>query len=115
MDATVASACLRCGGHDGVVFKTSISTQHFRSFGTDRTLASDGAMAVTCVELSFLPDSKSHPAKVLEEIYNIHPYEDPVTAVQAYVRALYKSGTDGDNPNRVRKDDGVEWYWPAEE
>ena len=46
---------------------------------------------------------------VVEAIYDIHPYEEPVIYVAAVTRTLHVRYMDEDNPNRFRNNASEDW------
>lgn len=86
------------GDYDTVTFTTSVGEQGFRALGSGRNSATDEQVTVPCVELSFFV--VSDPVSVIEAIYHVHPYEEPVIFVTEATRTLHIRGMDEDNPNR---------------
>ena len=92
---------LEYGDYDSVTFKTAIGVQQFRSLGGGRNAATETIVEVPCVELSFfLTNDEALVARIIESIYSVHPYEEPVMYVKACLRILHIRGLDEDNPNR---------------
>ena len=103
-------SALTWGDYDTVSFESTAGIQRFRSLGTGHNPASDGILEVPCVELSFfLPGSEAEVAGVLEAIYGVHPYEEPVLFVVPAVRSLHIRGMDEDNPNRFWNGPPRDW------
>ena len=114
LTAVREKAALTWGDYDTVSFESTAGTQRFRSLGTGHNPASDGIMEVACVELAFfLPGNEAgdeaEAAGVLEAIYGVHPYEEPVIFVQPSVRTLHIRGMDEDNPHRFWNRPAGEW------
>ena len=105
---------LNYGDYDSVAFQSQPGQQRFRSLGTGRNAATQQAVQVPCVELSFFLDA--HPQKVthvIEAIYAAHPYEEPVIFIVPCLRSLHVKGMDEDNPNRFWNSQTEDWV-PAE-
>lgn len=101
---------LKYGDYDQVAFTTASGVQQFRSLGTGRNVATDGAVEVPCVEVSvFVEGGEEGLTSVLEAIYNIHPYEEPVIYVVPASRTLHVRGMDEDNPNRFWNREPQDW------
>jgi len=110
LEQVLKETALKCGDYDSVTFKTALGTQQFRSLGTGRNTATEGAVEVPCVELSFFLENKEAlVARVVEAIYRAHPYEEPVVFVQACLRTLHIRGVDEDNPNRFWNSASADW------
>ena len=110
VDAVLADDALRYGDYDCVTFKTSPGTQRFRSLGSGRNAATENAVEVPCVELSFfVSNDGSKAVQILKSIYLSHPYEEPVVFVEPCVRTLHIRGKDEDNPNRFWNSDREDW------
>lgn len=100
---------LSYGDYEAVSFRTAAGVQQFRSLGGGRNIPNDVVDDVPCVELSvFLPDDTALVGRVIEAVYNTHPYEEPVIFVTQCQRTTHIRGQDEDNPNRF-------WNAPAED
>lgn len=101
IEAVLAENPLAYGDYDRVTFVSAPGTQHFRSLGSGRNAATETAVEVPCVELSFfLGGDDATAVRVLTSIYWAHPYEEPVVLVTPCLRTRHIRGTDEDNPNR---------------
>lgn len=101
---------LQYGDYDSVTFKTASGVQQFRSLGSGRNVATETVVEVPCVELSFfLEISESLLTRVVEVIYSVHPYEEPVVFVEACLWARHIRGLDEDNPNRFWNSASADW------
>lgn len=110
ISAVCKAAALKYGDYDQVAFTTSGGVQQFRSLGTGRNAATGGAVEVPCVEVSFFVEGGEGPlTSVLEAIYHIHPYEEPVVYVVPASRTLHVRGMDEDNPNRFWNREPQDW------
>lgn len=110
VDAVLAENALKYGDYDSVTFQTAPGIQQFRSLGSGRNAATENAVEVPCVELSFFLDGDEvKTVQVLKSIYASHPYEEPVVFVAPCVRTLHIRGLDEDNPNRFWNSDAEDW------
>lgn len=98
---------LTYGDYDMVSYVSGAGTQAFRSLGTGRNAATDGAVSVPCTEVRvFVADAA---AEVVAAIYDAHPYEEPVIFVTPATRTLHRRGMDEDNPNRFWNRETADW------
>lgn len=110
VDAVLAVSTLKYGDYDRVTFQTAAGTQSFRSLGSGRNAATEAAVEVPCVELSFfLGREDAGAAQVLESVYASHPYEEPVIYLAPCLRTLHIRGMDEDNPNRFWNSAPEDW------
>lgn len=110
VDAVLAVSALKYGDYDRVTFQTAAGTQSFRSLGSGRNAATEAAVEVPCVELSFfLGREDAGAAQVLESVYASHPYEEPVIYVAPSLRTLHIRGMDEENPNRFWNSAPEDW------
>ncbi|WP_261396956.1 hypothetical protein [Leisingera aquaemixtae] len=110
VDAVLAVTALKYGDYDRVTFQAAAGKQSFRSLGSGRNRATEAAVQVPCVELSFfLARDDAGAARVLESIYAAHPYEEPVIYVAPCMRTLHIRGLDEDNPNRFWNSPSEDW------
>ncbi|PIE08313.1 MAG: hypothetical protein CSA74_02360 [Rhodobacterales bacterium] len=109
-ESVLARTALKYGDYDNVTFTTAPGVQHFRSLGSGRNAATEAAVAVPCVELSFfLERDDALVTQVIEAIYSAHPYEEPVIFVEPCLRTLHIRGLDEDNPNRFWNAAPADW------
>jgi hypothetical protein len=109
-EAVLKQTNLKYGDYDSVAFKTTAGVQQFRSLGTGRNIATDAIVEVPCVELSFfLENDETLVSRVIEAVYDAHPYEEPVVFVQACLRTRHIRGLDEDNPNRFWNAPAADW------
>jgi hypothetical protein len=110
VEHVLAEVSLKYGDYDNVTFKTAAGVQQFRSLGSGRNTATQVAVEVPCVELSFfLENNEALVARVVEAIYAAHPYEEPVVFVEACLRTVHIRGLDEDNPNRFWNSAPADW------
>lgn len=110
VDAVLAVSALKYGDYDRVTFQTAAGTQSFRSLGSGRNAATETAVQVPCVELTFfLARDDAGAELVLESIYASHPYEEPVIYVAPCLRTLHIRGVDENNPNRFWNSAPEDW------
>lgn len=108
--AVLFDDALKYGDYDCVTFRTTPGIQQFRSLGSGRNTATEKAVEVPCVELSFfLGSDEAKAVQVLRSIYSSHPYEEPVVFVETCVRTLHIRGVDEDNPNRFWNNEAEDW------
>lgn len=108
--AVLSVSELRYGDYDHVSFESQPGMQRFRSRGTGRNIETHNVLTVPCVELSFLVGTDpSVVTQVLEAIYSVHPYEEPVICVEQCCRARHRRGVDEDNPNRFWNAAPADW------
>lgn len=101
---------LTYGDYDRVMFKTALGDQSFRALGHVRNRATKDTVNVPCVEVSFfVGEDADHLSQVIEAIYDIHPYEEPVIFVAPVTRSLHIRGMDEDNPNRFWNSASADW------
>lgn len=114
VNAVLAEDDLKYGDYDRVTYRTAPGAQQFRSLGSGHNVATEKAVEVSCVEVSFfLGDDEAKAIQLLKNIYSSHPYEEPVIFVEPCVRTLHIRGTDEDNPNRFWNNKADDWV-PAE-
>jgi len=110
VEHVLAEASLAYGDYDRVTFRTAAGVQQFRSLGSGRNTATQAAVEVPCMELSFfLESNEALVARVVEAIYAAHPYEEPVVFVEACLRTMHIRGLDEDNPNRFWNAAPADW------
>ncbi len=108
--SVLARTALKYGDYDSVTFRTAPGVQQFRSLGSGRNAATEAAVEVPCVELSFfLQQDDALVTRVIEAIYSAHPYEEPVIFVEPCLRSLHIRGLDEDNPNRFWNASPADW------
>lgn len=98
------------GDYDHVAFESQPGRQHFRSLPGGRNAPTAAAVEVPCVELAFfLPADPPLAARVIEALYDAHPYEEPVILLTDCVRTLHIRGLDEDNPARFWNRPNADW------
>lgn len=112
-DAVVAAILevvpLNWGDYERVAFRSASGSQQFRSLGSGRNAATADTTRVPCQRINcFLPNSIDLTA-VLEAVYSVHPYEEPVVLVAPALRSLHVRGQDEDNPNRFWNRPVADW------
>ncbi len=101
MDAVLEVTDLKYGDYDKVMFKSAAGVQSFRSLGTGRNKATGKIVNVPCCEVVFtIPANEDLSARVLEAVFDKHPYEEPVIHITQTTRTLHHRGLDEDNPHR---------------
>lgn len=110
IDAVLGVTALKYGDYDRVTFTSAAGTQRFRSLGSGRNKATETVLGVPCTEVSFfLSDDDAQATQVLEAIYAVHPYEEPVIFVETCLRTCHIRGLDEDNPNRFWNSKTQDW------
>lgn len=108
--AVIQHSCpLRYGPYDKVSFQSALGLQRFRALPGGRNAVTKGVVAVPCVELSFFVANTEDLPRVVEAIYDQHPYEEPVIFVRDSLRTLHRTGTDEDNPNKFWNRAAEDW------
>lgn len=107
--AILAEDPLSWGDYDQVSHETG-GVQRFRSLPGGVNAATEAAVEVPCLELSFfLPEGAARLERVIRAIYRAHPYEEPVIQVVAALRTCHIRGLDQDNPNRFWNRADADW------
>lgn len=107
--AVIAEDPLVWGDYDRVTFATP-GQQQFRSLPGGANAATEEAVSVPCLELSFfLSGDAGRLDPVLHAIYRVHPYEEPVILVLPALRTCHIRGVDEDNPNRFWNRETADW------
>lgn len=114
LDRLLAGICgvvpLRHGEYEAVTFTSAPGVQRFRVLETARNAATQDAVAVPCVSLRFfLAEDCGALEKVLDALYDLHPYEEPVIYVHAVSRGRHVAGAGDDNPNRFWNRPAADW------
>ena len=110
LDCILIQTGLEYGLYDRVTFRTSPGVQTFRALPESRNAVTLDALEIPCVEVSFfLPNDETLLTTVLETIYRVHPYEEPVLHVTAALRTLHIPGMDEDNPNKFWNKANEDW------
>ena len=108
--SVIAVDALTYGDYDQVAFTSAGGVQQFRSLPQGRNPATDAAVQVPCVQLSFfIAGAPDHLTRVIEAVYDAHPYEEPVITVASVLRCLHVRGLDEDNPNRFWNRPVADW------
>ena len=109
LEAILSVAPLTWGDYDRVAFRGAAGVQQFRSLGTGRNAGTPNTMAVPCQRVTcFLPGT-ADVAAVLEAVFHVHPYEEPVIVLIPALRTLHVRGRDEDNPNRFWNRPASDW------
>lgn len=110
LTAIVGHDPLAWGDYDQVAFVTAPGGQMFRALGTGRNAATAGRVTMPCSELRvFTAATGANLTALVEAIYHVHPYEEPVIVITPCTRACQVRGTDEDNPNRFWNRDTPDW------
>jgi hypothetical protein len=114
LDTIMQITSFKYGDYDQVSFTTSVGTQQFRSLGSGRNAPTQSVVSVPCVELSvFVEKDDTLLARVIDAVYNAHPYEEPVIFITNCLRTQHIRGLDEDNPNRFWNTSALNWV-PSE-
>lgn len=97
LDAISQIDALQYGDYDRVSFVSACGLQRFRSLPGGRNAASENVLDVPCEVLSFFIGNEDRVAVVVQNIYEHHPYEEPVVLIQPTYRTLHRAGLDEDN------------------
>ena len=102
MEAVVEIAPLAMGRYDCNAYQSGAGVERYRPL--------EGAVAGPevevrkrpgVIELSFeLPDDRSVVERVVEAIFQVHSYQEPVIRIQAILSSRSKGLDDSGNPNR---------------
>lgn len=115
MDAVLDVTDLKYGDYDKVMYKSPAGIQSFRSLGTGRNKATGRVVTIPCVEVVFtIPANEDLAARVIEAVFDKHPYEEPVIHITPTTRTLHIRGLDEDNPNRFWNS-VVNWLPPEQQ
>ncbi|MER8387354.1 hypothetical protein NKJ46_23045 [Mesorhizobium sp. M0166] len=102
MAAVVAIAPLRMGKYDSNAFQSADGIERYRPLeGAAAGAETELRRRPGTVEVSFeLPDDQKLAARVVEAIYQVHSYQEPVIRIQPLLASRSKGLDDRANPNR---------------
>ncbi|TIT22721.1 MAG: hypothetical protein E5W70_11265 [Mesorhizobium sp.] len=102
MEAVVAIAPLRMGKYDSNAFQSADGIERYRPLeGAAAGAETELRRRPGTVEVSFeLPDDQKLAARVVEAIYQVHSYQEPVIRIQPLLASRSKGLDDRANPNR---------------
>ncbi|MER8582465.1 hypothetical protein NKG95_27825 [Mesorhizobium sp. M1423] len=102
MEAVVAIAALRMGKYDSNAFQSADGIERYRPLeGAAASAETELRRRPGTVEVSFeLPDDQKLAARVVEAIYQVHSYQEPVIRIQPLLASRSKGLDDRANPNR---------------
>ena len=114
LDAVIGCSSLEYGNYEHVAFRHTPGTQQFKP----KVGSSSGALekvCIACEEVSFtLPKDEDVLRQVIEAIFEVHPYEEPVIQIQEILTTRYKYGSDSDNPNKWWNRPELAWVSPRQ-
>ncbi|MER8765036.1 MULTISPECIES: hypothetical protein [unclassified Mesorhizobium] len=102
MEAVVAIAPLEMGKYDSNAFQSADGIERYRPLeGAAAGAETELRRRSGTVEMSFeLPDDQKLAARVVEAIYQVHSYQEPVIRIQPLLASRSKGLDDRTNPNR---------------
>lgn len=102
MEAVVAIAPLGMGKYDSNAFQSADGIERYRPLeGAAVGAETELRRRSGTVEVSFeLPDDQKLAARVVEAIYQVHSYQEPVIRIQPLLASRSKGLDDRTNPNR---------------
>lgn len=102
MGAVVAIAPLEMGKYDSNAFQSADGIERYRPLeGAAAGAETELRRRSGTVEVSFeLPDDQKLAARVVEAIYQVHSYQEPVIRIQPLLASRSKGLDDRTNPNR---------------
>lgn len=101
MEAVVAIAPLRMGKYDSNAFQSADGIERYRPLEGAAGAETELRRRPGTVEVSFeLPDDQKLAARVVEAIYQVHSYQEPVIRIQPLLASRSKGLDDRANPNR---------------
>jgi hypothetical protein len=102
MEAVVAIAPLSMGKYDSNAFQSADGIERYRPLeGATAGAETELRRRPGTVEVSFeLPDDQALAARVVEAIYQVHSYQEPVIRIQPLLASRSKGLDDRSNPNR---------------
>lgn len=109
MQAVLKRSDLKYGDYDQVAFRSAPGIQQFRVLPEARNAATEQAEEVACEELRFFLPRDELTEALLREIYDVHPYEEPVILISETRRTRHIRGMDDDNPNRFWNRETEDW------
>lgn len=102
MAAVTAIAPLRMGKYDSNAYQSADGIERYRPLeGAAAGAETELRRRPGTVEVSFeLPDDQRLAERVVEAIYQLHSYQDPVIRIQPILASRSKGLDDRSNPNR---------------
>jgi hypothetical protein len=102
MEAVVAITPLRMGKYDSNAFQSADGIERYRPLeGAAAGAETELRWRPGTVEVSFeLPDDQALAARVVEAIYQVHSYQEPVIRIQPLLASRAKGLDDRSNPHR---------------
>jgi hypothetical protein len=106
---------LAYGHYDRVSFRSTPGLQNFRPRPGARGGAFSDTFEVPCLELSFLvSDDRPKLGRILEALYQAHPYEEPVILIQEVLSTRFRNG-EGSRANPKKYWNRPDLAWVPEE
>lgn len=102
MDAVIAITPLAMGNYDSNAFQSASGTERYRPLeGTAAGPEGEVRLRPVVVEVSFeLPDDQLLAGRIVEAIFQIHSYQEPVIRLASVLASRSKGLDDQANPNR---------------
>ncbi|UVK36715.1 hypothetical protein LHFGNBLO_003673 [Mesorhizobium sp. AR10] len=102
MEAITAIAPLRMGKYDSNAYQSADGIERYRPLeGAAAGAETELRRRPGTVEVSFeLPDDQRLAARIVEAIYQVHSYQEPVIRIQPILASRSKGLDDSSNPNR---------------
>ena len=102
MEAITAIAPLRMGKYDSNAYQSADGIERYRPLeGAAAGAETELRRRPGTLEVSFeLPDDQRLAARVVEAIFQVHSYQEPVIRIQPILGSRSKGLDDSSNPNR---------------
>ncbi|TIS95335.1 hypothetical protein [Mesorhizobium sp.] len=102
MEAVVAIAPLTMGKYDSNAYQSAHGIERYRPLeGAAAGAETELRRRPGTVEVSFeLPDDQALAARIVEAIFQVHSYQEPVIRIQPILASRSKGLDDRSNPNR---------------
>ncbi|HVJ32279.1 MAG TPA: hypothetical protein VND94_04120 [Terriglobia bacterium] len=102
LEAVTAVTPLRIGKYDRNAFETATGTEHYRPLdGAAAGAESETRLRPGVAEVSFqLPRDNAVLERVVEAIFAVHSYEEPVILLREILASRSRGLPDKDNPHR---------------
>lgn len=102
MEAVVAIAPLTMGKYDSNAYQSAHGIERYRALeGAAAGAETELRRRHGTVEVSFeLPDDQALAARIVEAIFQVHTYQEPVIRIQPILASRSKGLDDRSNPNR---------------